>query len=164
MKKLLIFCFVFLGKNCQINIDECFSQPCQNDGTCIRGTNGYFCNCTQNYRGNNCEIEYDACASNPCHNNGTCKYTSRSKHDYVCVSDVNDCIDGACPENKVCVHGINGSECKCKDGYREPNCTLIVDQCLKKPCKNNGTCVDLGEQGFSCKCAEGFEGNLFNNI
>ena len=37
------------------NIDECLSNPCQNGGACIDGTNRYFCFCQGGYRGDSCE-------------------------------------------------------------------------------------------------------------
>ncbi|XP_063984158.1 protein crumbs isoform X2 [Diachasmimorpha longicaudata] len=157
------------GKNCQVNVDECLSQPCLNGGICIDGNNGYTCNCTQDYMGDHCEREYDACAVNPCDNNGTCTLLPRLKREFVCECppgfegkmceiNIDDCIGVICPgDNKVCVDGIGGSECKCKDGYREPNCTLIIDHCVSKPCKN-GSCIDLGDEGYRCECMPGFTG------
>ncbi|ESO82519.1 hypothetical protein LOTGIDRAFT_61096, partial [Lottia gigantea] len=35
----------FTGRNCQVNIDECTVNPCQQDGLCIDGINNYFCAC-----------------------------------------------------------------------------------------------------------------------
>lgn len=37
-----------------IDIDECASQPCQNNGTCIDLINDYQCNCTDGFRGTTC--------------------------------------------------------------------------------------------------------------
>ena len=37
------------------DIDECQSQPCQNNGTCQDLSGGYLCNCTAGFNGNNCE-------------------------------------------------------------------------------------------------------------
>lgn len=41
--------------------DECASQPCQSNGTCIDLINEYKCRCTDGYNGKNCT-------------NDTCKY------------------------------------------------------------------------------------------
>lgn len=76
--------------------------------------------------------------------------------------NIDDCIGAVCPDDKVCVDGIAAYECKCREGYRDPNCTLIIDHCAAKPC-NNGTCVDLGEHGFECKCTDGFQGKFHRN-
>ena len=38
------------------DIDECASNPCQNDGGCTAERPGsYSCNCIDGYGGNNCE-------------------------------------------------------------------------------------------------------------
>lgn len=39
------------GMNCEKNIDECISNPCLNQGTCIDGVNGYTCQCTLPFTG-----------------------------------------------------------------------------------------------------------------
>jgi len=72
-----------LGKNCEIDIDECSSNPCKNDGVCIDRVNGYFCNCTDDFMGVDCEKDFDACAFNPCKNGGTCG-TKPRRREYYC--------------------------------------------------------------------------------
>lgn len=39
------------GPNCQTNINECASNPCLNQGTCIDDVAGYKCNCLLPYAG-----------------------------------------------------------------------------------------------------------------
>lgn len=39
------------GPNCQTNINECASNPCLNQGTCIDDVAGYKCNCILPYTG-----------------------------------------------------------------------------------------------------------------
>ena len=38
-----------------LDIDECSSGPCQNDGTCTDGIDEYTCNCSIGYTGADCE-------------------------------------------------------------------------------------------------------------
>ena len=38
-----------------VDIDECASTPCQNEGTCTDLEGGYSCNCVAGYEGTNCE-------------------------------------------------------------------------------------------------------------
>ena len=38
-----------------VDIDDCRSNSCKNDGTCIDGVNDYTCNCATGYTGDNCE-------------------------------------------------------------------------------------------------------------
>lgn len=45
------FLFLSLGPNCQTNINECASNPCLNQGTCIDDVAGYTCNCLLPYTG-----------------------------------------------------------------------------------------------------------------
>lgn len=46
------------GSNCELKIDLCNPNPCQNSGTCVSNSPGtYFCNCLPQYSGNNCEIQ-----------------------------------------------------------------------------------------------------------
>ena len=36
---------------------------------------------------------------------------------------------------------------------------LDEDWCRSGPCKNGGTCHDIGDAGYDCHCADGFEGD-----
>lgn len=43
------------GVNCDQNINECSSNPCQNGGTCTDGINGFTCTCTTQWTGEFCQ-------------------------------------------------------------------------------------------------------------
>lgn len=47
----LLSVFPNTGPNCQTNINECASNPCLNQGTCIDDVAGYTCNCLLPYTG-----------------------------------------------------------------------------------------------------------------
>ncbi|RWS18590.1 crb-like protein [Leptotrombidium deliense] len=53
----------FVGKNCEINIDECESNPCLNV-TCINFIGDYKCQGLDGFRGDNCEENINECESN----------------------------------------------------------------------------------------------------
>ena len=37
------------------DIDECGSNPCAHNGTCIDGVNSFTCSCVEGYTGHGCE-------------------------------------------------------------------------------------------------------------
>ena len=39
----------YMGRDCGIDIDECVTNPCLNDGTCVDGVNGFTCECIDGY-------------------------------------------------------------------------------------------------------------------
>lgn len=51
----------FAGVNCEVNIDECESNPCLNGAECLDGINNYTCSCVLGFTGRNCEINIDEC-------------------------------------------------------------------------------------------------------
>ncbi|HSS78094.1 MAG TPA: calcium-binding EGF-like domain-containing protein [Thermoanaerobaculia bacterium] len=55
----------FTGPMCDININECASNPCIH-GHCSDQVNGYVCVCPPGFTGVNCETNIDECESNPC--------------------------------------------------------------------------------------------------
>ncbi|CAH1276341.1 NOTCH2, partial [Branchiostoma lanceolatum] len=74
-----------VGSNHCIDIDECDSYPCQNDGTCRDLTNSYICDCKQGWTGVNCQTDVNECDANAgqglCDlNNGICQNAPGSYH------------------------------------------------------------------------------------
>ncbi|XP_078573549.1 uncharacterized protein LOC144860254 [Branchiostoma floridae x Branchiostoma japonicum] len=66
-----------------IDIDECDSYPCRNDGTCRDLENRYRCDCKPGWTGVNCQTDRNECNSNngqgPCDPiNGICRNTAGS--------------------------------------------------------------------------------------
>lgn len=80
-----------LGVHCQVNVNDCASMPCRNNGICIDKVNGFYCNCTDDWMGPTCETAYDICKLNPCQNNASCVSTG-NKHDFSC-----NCLSGIYP-------------------------------------------------------------------
>ena len=63
----------YIGDDCGEEVDECASNPCQNDGVCNDFINDYGCTCQNGFTGKNCEIDIDECVSKTCWNNGICE-------------------------------------------------------------------------------------------
>lgn len=58
----IAFDFLFFpGTNCEENVDECMSNPCQNGGQCRDRNNGYTCTCQAGYLGDHCEVDVAVC-------------------------------------------------------------------------------------------------------
>ena len=61
---------------CNIEVDMCYSNPCQNQGSCVSKEGGYTCVCQDNFVGVNCEISLldDSCsrATDVCASPSTC--------------------------------------------------------------------------------------------
>jgi hypothetical protein len=67
------------GLQCNVDLDECASFPCQNEGVCKESSsdpnvpNGQFiCECVEGWTGNTCTNDVDECASTPCPDGGRC--------------------------------------------------------------------------------------------
>ena len=154
------------GDRCEIDVDACSPDPCQNGGTCIDGVCSNFeCICPPSHTGDNCEI--DRCEPNPCHNGGTCGI---SDDDVVCEcpsgysgefceDDLDHCSPETCKNAGTCVEGDGVLvSCICPDCFDGDFCENDLEYCIDSYCKNGGTCVDGYGCDYSCNCTETYQG------
>ncbi|XP_076359176.1 uncharacterized protein LOC143251821 [Tachypleus tridentatus] len=156
-----------VGKNCEINEDDCSSDICEHGGTCIDALNGYHCLCLPGFTGVNCAHNIDDCVGDPCLNGGTCVDNINS---YICLCpkgftgkscEINfyDCASNPCQNGATCFDVKDDFQCCCPKGFTGKRCEKTVNKCEDLPCKNRATCVSTLE-GFECECQKGFEGTF----
>ena len=105
--------FGYEGKFCEIDVDDCASNPCQGElNYCYDLPNDYRCECQVGFEGKSCEKNIDECQSSPC------KYGK-------------------------CIDGIGDYTCECDSGYTGKNCTQDIKDCKADSCLHNGECLDL---------------------
>eukprot|EP01052_Picozoa_sp_SAG31_P001136 SAG31_NODE_37_length_31616_cov_38.688359_10_plen_1872_part_00 len=144
----------YAGDRCEIDVDECVSNPCMNGGECVESATGnqsnpdeYSCNCLGGFSGNQCDVDNDECESNPCTNGGSCSDSNDEVHVVAAV---------------LAIHRY-GYHCACIDGFSSTNCDDNVDDCSSNPCLNDGICADLIDD-FECLCGDsGYEGRICEN-
>uniref|UniRef100_A0A671XF34 Cubilin n=1 Tax=Sparus aurata TaxID=8175 RepID=A0A671XF34_SPAAU len=69
------------GANCDQNINECSSNPCQNGGTCTDGINGFTCVCTAQWTGPFCQTPQQVCGGHLTGPAGSFSYPNTPGHD-----------------------------------------------------------------------------------
>nr|XP_031825874.1 protein eyes shut [Nomia melanderi] len=155
----------YTGINCEINWDDCWSNPCLNGGTCNDAVAAYNCTCTEGFVGTNCEQRYSECSNQPCLNNGTCLdydgITCQCPDGYsgdYCEIDVSVCNDTICKNGGECVEGPGFSFlCRCTKGWTGQLCDEDIDECVMSPCKNGGLCINI-PSSYTCACLFGYTG------
>ena len=108
-----------LGGNCDIDMDECASSPCQNEGGCttdIETPDSYNCSCAAGFVGENCAVDVDECVPSLCLNDATCTESGSINSDVA----------------------VNTYSCNCTAGFTGDNCADDVDECSSSPCMNQG--------------------------
>ena len=70
-----------LGRHCELPIDYCAQQGCNNSGTCVNERGYRRCLCPPGFNGSSCEIT--PCMMEPC-NNGTCRMLSDLRYQCDC--------------------------------------------------------------------------------
>ncbi|KAF5914002.1 hypothetical protein HPG69_010160 [Diceros bicornis minor] len=159
------------GTRCDINVDECFSNPCIH-GNCSDGVAAYRCRCEPGYSGVNCEVFIDNCQSHQCANGATCisdtngyscrcfgNFTGKFCRHTRLPSTVcgNEKTNFTCYSGGSCTEFQGELRCACRPGFTGEWCENDVDECASNPCLNGGLCQDSLNK-FQCLCDVAFAG------
>ncbi|XP_072167955.1 uncharacterized protein [Diadema setosum] len=155
----------YTGTDCETEIDECGSSPCQNGGTCNEMVNRFTCTCAPGYTGVLCNEDIDECNPNPCQNGGDCEnllaaYNCVCQPGYTgvdCETNINECESDPCLNGGTCEDDVNRYRCECASGWSGDQCQIDVDECASFPCLNTGVCNDMVD-GYTCSCLAGWTG------
>ncbi len=146
----------FVGAQCEIDIDECASVPCKNDGECEDLDDAYRCTCLQGFTGERCQTDVDECASQPCGQNGKCidevdGYSCACRGDFIGEHCTVECSCGENGEQRNIAAAREAGHCSAGDCF----CTgkNSVGEYCEESCGDHGT-----SDGRRCACSEDWIG------
>lgn len=111
------------GRNCDVNIDDCSPNPCQNGGAC-------HVSCARINMQYPNKMSIVSIHTPPTHH--------AHSHTHTCTST------NPHPHSHPHSHskdGLNTYTCACAPGYRGTNCEINIDECDSNPCYNGATCT-----------------------
>ena len=115
----------FQGPSCSIPIDPCQSNPCQNQGSCVRtSAMTYSCACPIDYEGSRCEKPINLCSNYSCLH-GIAVRTSTFKCECQCEKsyygkfcELNPCENNPCLIGECIPHENQTYSCQCPKGFQ----------------------------------------------
>lgn len=141
----------YTGINCEIDINECDSNPCTKGSTCNDMINNFTCSCIPGMTGRFCENDIDDCISAPCQHGGhcidelggfRCDCANTGYEGQLCELNIDECESQPCQNGAACIDDINDYRCKCYPGYMGKNCEIDINECESNPCLYNGNCLE----------------------
>ena len=158
----------YTGLTCETEINECLSDPCENNGKCIDLIGRFQCLCPAGLTGDQCQTDEDLCAVAPCQNGGICMeiaggtstmcFCRTGFTDGFCQTNINECFGIECLNGGTCVDGIATYSCNCTDDFMGERCEIpiLFSPCSSLPCANGGTCTSVNSTSYTCTCPTGF--------
>lgn len=131
----------YTGKNCEILVNPCSSNPCLNQGVCSpfasNTTSNFTCVCLPGSTGPLCQYFVDPCSSSPCLFNGNCITVTNTTW-----------INSTTTNGAASLYRVPGQfRCVCAPNWLGPRCEYPLSPCYittnansLPPCGNNGIC------------------------
>lgn len=150
------------GDKCEVNVDDCAYEPCENNGTCQDLANAFTCSCPEYFKGLK-TLKFFSFKTMKTVVVCWCTYTKNILYMYVdctnshiwisckdffsvpgttCNVTVDFCRTSPCLNNGTCHQELGGYNCTCPRGFRGTNCEINHDDCDSGPCQNGGSCED----------------------
>lgn len=96
---------IFIGDQCEKEVDYCEQNPCESYLTCL-----------------SFPFEEQIASNKTYYCNGTCPTSGYKKDANGHCIDINECeIPGSCPATASCINLIGSFSCECKSGYKYQN-------------------------------------------
>ena len=172
-------CTVAEGDICNIDVDECKSNPCQNGAACTESQTDILVSADQFSCA--CQIGYSngLCAWHGSHIIPEYRDSCNVAEGGACNVDINECDSGPCQNLAVCFDsnggpavGLDAYRCDCEPGWGGGNCNIDTDECLSGPCVNRAECSDSRDTlydpvnnpngvslgAYRCTCIFGYAG------
>ena len=119
--------------NCDVDVDECVSSPCENGATCSQSqvdvsisAHAYQCICTPGYANGHCTYLYIGQYTDEC---TVFESLEDPSHGGNCVIDVDECASSPCTNGATCRESTSNSTfpvhayaCSCVDGFANGIC------------------------------------------
>lgn len=108
------------GRNCDINNNECESNPCMNGGTCRDMTSGYHCTCRAGFTGKSATpgVHFSTvclpsilCVSSKLVFNPS--FSNPANAGPNCQTNINECASNPCLNQGTCIDDVAGYKCNC---------------------------------------------------
>ena len=104
-------------------MNECDSNPCLNNGTCVDKINSFNCTCPGGFTGNRCETgNYNSTPFLMKSIKRTINYVLFLTGSVLSLADINECASNPCLNNGTCVDKINRFHCTCPEGWIGKRC------------------------------------------
>ncbi|KNC83960.1 hypothetical protein SARC_03824 [Sphaeroforma arctica JP610] len=155
------------GDDCDELIDNCHSNNCPNEATCVNLLNSYTCDCSTGFSGFYCQFELCDAVGSQCREGKctdgeegyTCNCDGTGFTGKNCGDDIDECDKISC-ENGRCINLAGSYKCECDSGYEISGGTCKdINDCADDPCGagETGKCIDeVG--GYRCECYSGYTG------
>lgn len=136
------------GANCDVNNNECESNPCANGGACRDMTSGYVCTCREGFSGERAGpgggLWGDPRCLPPAMGASCCR-GGRSAGLWLQPRRRRGSCSGSC-------HSPVGMGMPTAGALSPgPNCQTNINECASNPCLNQGSCID-DVAGYKCNC------------